>query len=110
MKTEIPEMFWRINSLPIPTSEYKFHSIRKWRFDYCFTHAKLAIEIEGGIFMSYRGGKSRHTTGKGYLADMEKYNCASENGYTVLRYTPKNIDFMQIKRVHDNIMSTAMSN
>ena len=27
---------------PIPTSEYRFHPYRKWRFDYAFVDKKLA--------------------------------------------------------------------
>lgn len=64
-------------------SEYKFHPVRKWRFDYCNVQLKIAIEIEGGAFT---GG--RHTRGKGFIADMEKYNNATLLGWSLLRFTP----------------------
>lgn len=67
-------------------SEYRFHAVRKWRFDYAHVETKTAIEIEGGAFS---GG--RHTRGKGYINDMEKYNAAIELGWVVLRYTPQQI-------------------
>lgn len=67
-------------------TEYRFHAVRKWRFDYAHVETKTAIEIEGG---AYSGG--RHTRGKGYINDMEKYNSAIELGWVVLRYTPDQI-------------------
>jgi very-short-patch-repair endonuclease len=64
--------------------EVKFHPERKWKFDIAFTdeHIKLAVEIEGGIWT-----KSRHTTGKGFTNDIEKYAEAAILGWTVLRVT-----------------------
>ena len=66
--------------------EYKFHPTRKWRIDYAFPDIKLAIEIEGGIWLSKYGKKSRHFYGKGALCDMEKYSKAAELGWRLLRY------------------------
>jgi very-short-patch-repair endonuclease len=77
--------------------EYRFHGTRKFRFDLACIDKKLAIEIEGGIFT-----QGRHTRGKGYLGDMEKYNLATENGWSILRYSPMQIlkteTLEQIKR------------
>lgn len=64
------------------TPEYKFHPIRKWRFDYAITHKKIAIEIEGGEYI-----QGRHMRPAGYAADCEKYNTATIMGWRVLRYT-----------------------
>ena len=62
--------------------EYKFHPTRKWRADFLITGTKILIEVEGGI---WSGG--RHTRGKGYIGDMEKYNSAAIMGFTVLRFS-----------------------
>ena len=70
--------------LPDPEAEYKFHPVRKWRFDFAWLSVKIAVEIEGGNFSS---GKSRHTTGKGYENDCEKYNAAGCLGWIVFRLT-----------------------
>lgn len=66
--------------------EYKFHPTRKWRADFFITGTKILVEVEGGI---WSGG--RHTRGKGYLGDMEKYNEAAMMGYTVLRFSTEQV-------------------
>lgn len=63
--------------------EYKFHPTRKWRFDYAIPEHKIALEVEGGV---WTGG--RHTSPKGFLGDMEKYNTATIMGWRLLRTTP----------------------
>ncbi|WP_000097332.1 DUF559 domain-containing protein [Acinetobacter baumannii] len=66
--------------------EYKFHPARKWRADFLITGTKILIEVEGGI---WSGG--RHTRGKGYIGDMEKYNSAAMKGFTVLRFSTEQV-------------------
>ncbi|MCT9189078.1 endonuclease domain-containing protein [Acinetobacter baumannii] len=66
--------------------EYKFHPTRKWRADFLITGTKILIEVEGGI---WSGG--RHTRGKGYIGDMEKYNSAAMMGFTVLRFSTEQV-------------------
>ncbi|MEM9994716.1 MAG: DUF559 domain-containing protein [Acinetobacter pittii] len=66
--------------------EYKFHPTRKWRADFLITGTKILVEVEGGI---WSGG--RHTRGKGYLGDMEKYNSAAMMGFTVLRFSTEQV-------------------
>lgn len=65
-------------------TEFRFAPPRKWRFDYCIPKYKVAIEIEGGAFT-----QGRHTRGKGFVGDIEKYNTACELGWILLRYTPE---------------------
>ena len=62
--------------------EYRFHSVRKWRFDYAFPSLKVAVEVDGGI---WTGG--RHNMPVGYINDMEKLNTAASMGWLVLRIT-----------------------
>lgn len=83
--------FFRTMGLNAPEPEHRFHESRRWRFDYAWTAHRVALEVEGGIFMAYHGKKSRHSTGTGMLADMEKYNNAAALGWIVLRVTPQNL-------------------
>ena len=69
--------------LPEPVREHRFHTTRKWRFDFAYPAQKLAIEVEGGV---WSGG--RHTRGSGFTKDCEKYNAALMNGWRVYRCTP----------------------
>lgn len=89
--------------------EYKFHPVRRWRFDLAHPETKTAIEIEGGIWT-----KGRHTRPIGYIKDMEKYNAAIELGWVILRYSTeqmkKSETYEQIKRVIKIRTVTAMDN
>ncbi|QGR73996.1 DUF559 domain-containing protein [Acinetobacter lwoffii] len=62
--------------------EFYFHPERKWRADFHLIDKKILVEVEGGI---WSGG--RHTRGKGYLGDMEKYNAATMMGFQVIRFS-----------------------
>lgn len=66
--------------------EFKFHPVRKWRFDYAIPEHKIALEVEGGV---WSGG--RHTSPKGFLGDIEKYNTATLMGWRVFRTTPEDL-------------------
>jgi hypothetical protein len=72
--------------LPIPIPECTFHPTRKWRFDWAFIDARLAVEIEGGAFLKDGG---RHTRGSGFRNDLEKYAEAAILGYRVIRVLPE---------------------
>jgi len=41
--------------------EYRFHPVRRWRFDYAFPDKKVYLEVDGGIFPFYVTDK---TTGE----------------------------------------------
>ena len=66
--------------------EFKFHPSRKWRADFHLKGRMILIEVEGGI---WSGG--RHTRGKGYIGDMEKYNAAAMLGYQVIRFSTEQV-------------------
>lgn len=86
--------------LPAPIPEYRFDDVRKWRIDYYFeaNGKRLGLEVEGGV---HTGG--RHVRGKGFIADMEKYNEMAAQGIFLLRVTPQQLikteTFNLIKRV-----------
>lgn len=81
-----------LSSLPMPEQEYRFHKVRRWKFDFCWPEYKVAVECEGGSWLP----KARHTSGVGFRGDCGKYNMATKLGWRVLRYTPDMIDELVI--------------
>ena len=66
--------------LPAPKREYRFHPVRKWRFDFCYPNSMVAVEVEGAAW-----SRGRHTRGKGFLNDCLKYNSAVILGWKLIR-------------------------
>lgn len=71
---------------PDVVAEYRFHPVRRWRFDWALPDSKIAFEFEGGAFT---GG--RHTRGAGFSADCEKSNIAQLMGWRVFRFTAAHV-------------------
>ena len=79
----------RAAGLPEPVREYVFARPRRWRFDFWFPAARLAVEVEGGQWSRVPG---RHQRGAGLAKDATKYNRATLLGIRVLRFTRDMID------------------
>lgn len=79
-------LLFQVKSLKLrpPVVQYRFHPERRWTFDLAWPDRKLAVEVEGGIWI--RGG-GRHNRASGFEKDIEKYNEAAILGYAVLRVT-----------------------
>lgn len=75
----------RVQPRELMDCEYRFHPVRKWRFDIAIPSIKLAIEYHGGLFMTRRGG---HQSVKGTRNDWEKLNEAQILGWLVLQFGP----------------------
>ncbi|KVT91922.1 hypothetical protein WK59_03890 [Burkholderia ubonensis] len=87
--SEIEEMFAvhvRTSDLPAPAREFQFDAARRWRFDFAWPDALIAVEVEGG---THAGG--RHTRGDGYARDCEKYNAATLAGWRLLRFPGEHV-------------------
>ena len=76
--------------LPAPEREHRFDAERRWRFDFAWPSLKVAVEIEGGVWV-----RGRHVRPVGYLSDIEKYNRAVVLGWRVLRYAPHQLDQLE---------------
>lgn len=72
----------RAAGLPEPEREYRFLEGRTFRFDFAWPEQRLALEVEGGIWLN-----GRHTRGAGFQTDCWKYNEAAAGGWRVLRVT-----------------------
>lgn len=60
--------------------EFRFYEGRRWRADFKIVDYPILIEVEGGVWSN-----GRHTRGKGFEGDCEKYNQAAILGYHVLK-------------------------
>ena len=69
--------------LPAPEPEFRFHPVRRWRFDWAFPPERVAVEVEGGAWT-----RGRHTRGAGFIGDCEKYSVAATLGWRIIRVTP----------------------
>ncbi len=85
--------------------EHQFYPGRKWRFDFAHPQTKVAIELEGGI---WSGG--RHTRGKGFTQDCEKYNAAAIQGWRVFRLTSEMVNATELERISSFIRQQPILN
>ena len=79
--------------LPVPEREYRFHHIRRFRFDMAYPDHMLAVEVEGGQYI-----RGRHQRPAGFALDCTKYNLAALMGWTVLRFTGEMVKSGQAAR------------
>lgn len=84
------ERLCRASGIPAPSPEFKFamHLGRRWRFDWAWPEPRVALEIDGGVFLP---GGGRHTRGAGYRRDAEKLNEAAIAGWVVLHVLPEQL-------------------
>lgn len=71
---------------PAPKPQALLVVDRKFRYDYAFIPARLAVEIQGQIW--HKGG---HTSGRGITRDAEKANELAAIGWRLLIFTPEQI-------------------
>jgi len=83
---QVVAQFFRSQGVPPYVTEHTFHTIRKWRFDFAWLDFRVALEVDGGIWIG--GG---HNRGGGFAKDIEKFNCAHLLGWHILRCVPKDI-------------------
>ncbi len=78
--------FWKVYGIPEPAAEYRFHPKRRWRFDWAWPIPKIAVEVDGGLFIP---GGGRHNRPVTMIKDNEKFNNAALLGWRVLKFTPQ---------------------
>lgn len=81
-------LLWQIraSNMPEATAEYRFHPTRRWAFDIAMPDIKLAVEVEGGLYV-----EGRHVRGQSFEADAEKYAEAMCLGWRVLRVSTRQV-------------------
>ena len=91
--------------------EFRFHEIRRWRFDYAIPEIKLAVEYNGHGGFIGRAGASGHSSIKGLTNDAEKMNSAIASGWRVLAFTALHFKYQdrlkhKLTPVRETIMNT----
>lgn len=89
---------WR--GIPEPVREYRWAALevggtgkglrarleaaglQDWRLDFAWPDARIALEVEGGVW-----SRGRHVRPAGFLGDVRKYNTLAMRGWTLLRVT-----------------------
>jgi hypothetical protein len=92
------EHLWAEWGGPPLAKEYKFHTRRRWRFDYYHEPTKTAVEIHGGVWSN-----GRHVRGSGFLNDLEKLNAAAMQGITVLQLGTGQVDAAHVAEIADYV-------
>lgn len=82
-------------------AEYRFHPVRKWRFDYAVPEIRLAVEYHGHAGFVGKWGPSGHSSITGLTNDCEKFNAATAAGWRVLEFTA--LHFRSSDRVRKNL-------
>lgn len=82
----IVRAYFRDHHLPEPCFEYQFHPVRKWRFDLAWPQFKVAIEVQGGLWM-----QGRHVQPAALEKEYEKLNIAAALGWRPLYILPDNL-------------------
>lgn len=67
-------------------TEWMFHPVRRWRFDFAIPARKIALEVQGGLYV--QGG---HVRGGYVEKEHEKRNEAAIMGWRILYCTPKEV-------------------
>lgn len=92
------EAAWAQQNGPKLVREWRFHEERRWRFDYAHVETKVAIELEGGVWVN-----GRHNRAGGFIEDASKYNTATWMGWAVFRLPAELITFDSIAAIVDYI-------
>lgn len=74
----------RAAGIRAPEPEYRFCEGRKWRFDYAWPAYRLALEVQGGVWMRAGG----HLRG-GMVRDHEKFTRAAILGWRIIYCQPR---------------------
>ncbi len=80
-------------------SEYRFIPPRRYRWDFCHLESRVAIEIQGGVWMT----RSGHSGGTGLVKDYEKLCLAAAHGWRVFLLADSMINDEYLKLIADAI-------
>lgn len=97
---------WHSLGISGALAEYQFHMERKWRFDFAFPKARVAVEVQGAIFGTGQRCKvcgqtkaGGHTRGAALVKEYEKLNAAALAGWRILYCQPREIQTVEFGKV-----------
>jgi very-short-patch-repair endonuclease len=97
-------LLWSTIKGPELVEEYRFHPVRKWRYDFAHISSKVAVELQGGI---WSGG--RHGRGYGIVGDYEKMNESQFCGWTVIQLSSKQITMENAEKILELINKRSLT-
>lgn len=85
MEGEFYQLWLMLGGDPL-VSQHRAIPGRRFAIDFCHLAVKVAIELEGGIWMKTKGGRGKgHANPKRFISDCEKYNLLALDGWIVFR-------------------------
>jgi hypothetical protein len=81
---------FKLYGLPTPERQYIFHPTRKWRLDFAWPDRRIAVEVNGGIYMNKNNptNPGGHNRGAYMELSYEKINEAQRLGWKVFMFGP----------------------
>lgn len=69
------------------TRWHDYEKTRNWAVDFAWPGRRLIVEVEGGVYT-----QGRHTRPAGFIKDVEKYNALTLAGWTLIRFTRREVN------------------
>lgn len=88
---DIVRQYYQQCGLPMPVFEYRIIPDRKFRWDIAWPASRVALEVQGGIWLPVSG----HKSGVHLKRDYEKNNLALLAGWKVLYIEPKQVCMLE---------------
>lgn len=82
----IVSAYWKGEGIPQPALEFRFHPERRWEFDFAWPDQKVALEVDGGIWIY-----GRHNRGAQIKKSWEKENEANCCAWHIYKCEPKEL-------------------
>lgn len=80
--------------------QYRYVPGRQYRADFAFPAARLLVEVQGGVYT-----RQAHGSVSGVLADNERLNLATLHGWSVLRFTPTQVQHGEALSVVEGLLA-----
>ena len=91
------ELMWEAIGSPAYVTELQVVEDRRFRFDYAWPDERVALELQGGIYLAGKGG---HVAPKRFQNDCDKLNHAARAGWRTCKLatgmvTPENVQLVK---------------